>query len=160
MVYQPGFCLYADLFSIKNDKEVVCKVHHWAYPSPTWPPMAFSISGARKKKQYEVVSDRFNLKHSPQDRLACQTVNRSCTEVWLHTGAQMWFCRVDIEQQMWSCSVLAGEHQSRRYPCVSSNCRDQPSLVLLRMTEHQECASSHCANVGTISFTKTVRMLY
>lgn len=81
MVYQPGFGLYADLFSIKNDKEVVCKVHHWAYPSPTWPPMAFSISGARKKKQYEVVSDRLNLKHSPQDRLACRTANQSCTEV-------------------------------------------------------------------------------
>lgn len=82
MVCQPGFCLYADLFSIKNDKAVICKVHHWAYPSLTWSPIAFSISGARKKKQYEVVSDRLNLKHSPQDRLACQTVNLSCIEVW------------------------------------------------------------------------------
>lgn len=171
MVCQPGFCLYADLFSIKNDKAVVCKVHHWSYPSPTWSPIAFSISGARKKKPYEVVSDRLNLKHSPQDRLACRTVNLSCIEVWLavciqehRCGFAVWIQKnrcgpaVCILEHRCGSAVLAGKHQSKRCPCASSNCRHQPWLVLLRMTEYQECASSNCVSVGTISLTKTARM--
>lgn len=81
MVYHPAFSLYADLFNIKNDKAVACKVHHWVHPSPTWPPVAFSISGAGKKKLCEAVSDRFNLKRSTRDRLACQTVNQSGIEM-------------------------------------------------------------------------------
>lgn len=163
MVYHPAFCPYADLFNIKNGKVVVWKVHHWVYSSPTWPPMAFSISGAgKKKKLYEVVSDRLSLKHSPQDRLACHTVNRSGIEMWLAVCIQENRCGSAVciqERTRCSSQCVCRRTPKLEGPCTSSNYRDQSWLVLLRVTKYRNCASSNCFNVGTISLAETIRML-